>query len=116
MNDKAQIEKEKIIDSLENEIEKAENKILEEKIDEPAISFPQLSKDLNASADASALTFEPYHTVDYFASQGIKFSQEELPKDKLGKQLKSFTQWLKTMKRLPSTPAIDSSQTTAEKK
>jgi hypothetical protein len=47
------------------------------------------------------LAFEPYHTVDYFASQGIKLSQEEAPKDKFGKQLKSFTEWLKTMKRLP---------------
>lgn len=49
------------------------------------------------------LTFEPYHTVDYFASQGIKLSQEEIPKDKFGKQLKSFTEWLKTMKRIPPT-------------
>jgi hypothetical protein len=49
------------------------------------------------------LAFEPFHTVDYFASQGIKLSQEELPKDKFGKQLKSFTEWLKTMKRLPAT-------------
>jgi len=49
------------------------------------------------------LTFEPYHTVDYFASQGIKLSQEEVSKDKFGKQLKSFTEWLKTMKRLPAT-------------
>ncbi len=46
--------------------------------------------------------FEPYHTVDYFASQGIKLSQEEVSKDKFGKQLKSFTEWLKTMKRLPA--------------
>ena len=49
------------------------------------------------------LAFEPYHTVDYFASQGIKLSQDEVPKDKFGKQLKSFTEWLKTMKRLPVT-------------
>jgi hypothetical protein len=47
------------------------------------------------------LAFEPFHTVDYFASQGIRFVQEEAPKDKFGKQLKSFTEWLKTMKRLP---------------
>jgi hypothetical protein len=46
------------------------------------------------------LAFEPYHTVDYFASQGIRPSKEE-PKDALGKQLKSFTEWLKTMKKLP---------------
>lgn len=49
-----------------------------------------------------ALAFEPYHTVDYFASQGIKLSQEEVSRDKFGKQLKSFTEWLKTMKRLPA--------------
>jgi len=49
------------------------------------------------------LLFEPYHTVDYFASQGIKFKEEERPKDKFGQQLKSFTDWLKTMKRLPVT-------------
>jgi hypothetical protein len=48
-----------------------------------------------------ALVFEPYHTIDYFASQGIKFSQDENPKDKLGRQLKSFTEWLKVMKKLP---------------
>ncbi len=48
------------------------------------------------------LLFEPYHTVDYFASQGIKLSKIEADsKDKLGKQLKSFTEWLKTMKKLP---------------
>ena len=47
------------------------------------------------------LSFEPYHTIDYFASQGIKFVQEENPTDKFGKQLKSFTAWLKVMKKLP---------------
>lgn len=51
----------------------------------------------------SLITFEPFHTVDYFASQGIKLSIEEASKDKFGKQLKSFTEWLKTMKRLPAT-------------
>lgn len=45
--------------------------------------------------------FEPYHTVDYFASQGIRLVQEENPSDRLGKQLKSFTDWLKVMRRLP---------------
>ena len=49
------------------------------------------------------LTFEPFHTVDYFASQGIKFREEEKPTDRFGKQLKSFTDWLKTMKRIPET-------------
>jgi hypothetical protein len=50
--------------------------------------------------------FEPYHTIDYFASQGIKLMQEEL-KDKLGQQLKSLTEWLRSMKRIaPVTPEI----------
>ena len=46
------------------------------------------------------LLFEPMHLVDYFASLGIKLSEEIQPADKLGKQLKSFTEWLKTMKKV----------------
>ena len=46
------------------------------------------------------LLFEPLHTTDYFASQGIKLSEEALNSDKLGKQLKSFTEWLKTIKKV----------------
>jgi hypothetical protein len=49
--------------------------------------------------------FEPMHLVDYFASQGIKLSEEALTGDKLGKQLKSFTEWLKTMKKIPGAAA-----------
>jgi hypothetical protein len=46
--------------------------------------------------------FEPYHTIDYFASQGIKLEKiDQNPQDKFGKQLKSFTEWIKTLKRLP---------------
>jgi hypothetical protein len=47
------------------------------------------------------LAFQAYHTVDYFASQGIRLSHEVKTEDKLGKQMKSFTEWLKTMRRLP---------------
>lgn len=54
-------------------------------------------------APAGELLFEPYHTVDYFASQGIRIRDEEKPADRLGKQLKSFTEWLKTCKKLPET-------------
>lgn len=60
--------------------------------------------------------FEPFHTVDYFASQGIKFREEEKPKDKFGQQLKSFTEWLKTMKRLPVSEIVSSAEPAAEKK
>lgn len=80
----------------------------------PEIELPQAIKDqlpslesikssapqANGTADAT-LTFEPYHTIDYFASQGIKLSQDEATKDRFGRQLKSFTEWLKTMKKLP---------------
>ena len=45
-------------------------------------------------------TFEPFYTVDYFASQGIKLSLEENATDKLSQHLKSFTEWLRTMKRI----------------
>ena len=46
------------------------------------------------------IVFEPLYTKDYFASQGIKLSDESLTRDKLGKQMKSFTEWLKTMKKI----------------
>ncbi|HLI93053.1 MAG TPA: hypothetical protein VKU83_05575 [Puia sp.] len=45
--------------------------------------------------------FEPLHTIDYFASQGIRLTLEENPTDQLGRQLKSFTEWLRVMRRLP---------------
>lgn len=46
--------------------------------------------------------FEPYHTIDYFASQGIKLSKEDtdLIQGTLDRQLKSFTEWLRSMKRI----------------
>lgn len=51
------------------------------------------------------LAFMPYHTVDYFAAQGIKLGDENRTGDRFGTQLKSFTAWLKQMKRLPGATA-----------
>jgi len=62
------------------------------------------------------LLFEPYHTVDYFASQGIKFKEDEKPKDKLGIQLRSFTEWLRTMKKLPVTELVAQIDSGSERK
>ncbi len=62
------------------------------------------------------LSFEPYHTVDYFASQGIRFKPEEKPTDKFGQQLKSFTDWLKTMKRLSHTESLPNTEVAQEQK
>lgn len=62
------------------------------------------------------LSFEPYHTIDYFASQGIRAKEEEKPKDQLSRQLKSFTEWLKAMKRLPASEIVATISTSDEKK
>lgn len=51
-------------------------------------------------ANEPVFTFEPYHTVDYFASMGIKLKEEKLENDQLGQQVKSFTQWLRSMKKI----------------
>lgn len=72
----------------------------------PATALPDSFKPVISESEEPV--FEPYHTIDYFASQGIKLRQEDL-KDKLGMQLKSFTEWLRSMKRIapvvPETPA-----------
>jgi len=49
------------------------------------------------------IPIEPYHTVDYFASQGIRLSKEE-QKDELARKVQSFTAWLRTMKRMQPAP------------
>jgi hypothetical protein len=54
------------------------------------------------TTDETGMEFQSYHTIDYFASQGIRLQQSELTKDRLGQQLKSFTEWLRSMKKLPS--------------
>ncbi len=46
------------------------------------------------------LEFEPLYTIDYFASQGIILNEEALKNDKLYQQVRSFTGWLKSMKKL----------------
>lgn len=54
-----------------------------------------------APSSKAEMLFEPLYMTDYFASQGIKLSEDQLQKDQLGKQLRSFTEWLKTMKKSP---------------
>ncbi len=51
----------------------------------------------------------PHHRIDYFESQGIKLDPEKEPDDKLGTQLKRFTDWLKQMKRI--NPALNNLET-----
>ena len=89
-----------IIENKEPELTAAEVEIPTIKNAEQASGDPGQRSEPDDTAK-NGLIFEPYHTVDYFASQGIKFKEEDKPKDKLSLQLKSFTDWLRTMKRLP---------------
>lgn len=88
--------------------------INEEKIDEEKsvdqIKIPEVQENnsqqeqtdlrgFSEEEEEELIPFEPLHTVDYFASQGIKISEDAL-NDHLGKQVKSFTAWLKSMKKL----------------
>lgn len=89
---------------------------------EAVVPAPEHLEEVKKKRNEEELIFEPLYTTDYFASQGIKLSEEVKPDDKLGKQLRSFTDWLKTMKkvheqRLPSgNAALDLTvQTIAEK-
>jgi hypothetical protein len=83
--------------------------------EESQVSVPPLPG-LDQEPSETELTFQPYHTVDYFASQGIKFVPEEKPTDRFSKQLKSFTEWLKSMKRLPESETSKITDIVSEKK
>lgn len=76
--------------------------IVEAENNKEAFRFTPLSNILNEplKEGADQLHFEPFHTVDYFASMGIKLKEEKAANDKLGRQLKTFTEWLKTMKKI----------------
>jgi hypothetical protein len=54
----------------------------------------------NADTKNAVVTIDPYYTIDYFASQGIKLELDQNPKDQLGQNLKKFTHWLRHMKKL----------------
>lgn len=72
----------------------------------PVSAFTPASTEPKTAIDTEEPIFESYHTIDYFASQGIKLQQEDY-KDRLGKQLKTFSEWLRSMKRLA--PVTESS-------
>ena len=114
-----------------DEVTEAEEHALEEAIAEPAPASEAPSTPVSPETAAQpetsitekpaapvvpAITFEPFHTVDYFASQGIKLSQQETTNDTLGKQMKSFTEWLKTMKRLPEAAVTRNTDAAGERK
>ncbi len=59
------------------------------------------------------IPIEPYYTVDYFAAQGVKMQPNLQPTDKLGIQVKSFTEWLKTMRKMPIPNSVEEEKNTA---
>jgi hypothetical protein len=84
-----------------------------EEIDEHEKMFRNIKAMLDASAEEAnadtkdaTVPIDPYYTIDYFASQGIKLDLDKNADDKLGKQVKKFTQWLKHMKKLGPEDAI----------
>ncbi len=55
-----------------------------------------------------------YHTIDYFASQGIKLDSQT--QDNLEKRVLRFTDWLKQMKRISPQPLDLGTETALENK
>lgn len=98
---------EETADAPVEEMETVERIILAEKDESHELRIPP-----PVEAPVKEFTFEPYHTIDYFASQGIKLKPEDLERDKFGRQLRSFTEWLRTMKRIvPATIAAELDET-----
>lgn len=119
----------KVEDQIESHVFEARNEIHErpQTIDEtghqpeqtqeePSEQKPSSLAETPVREEENVTAFEPFHTVDYFASQGIKLTLDEKPKDRFGQQLKSFTEWLKTMKRLPQTEIVKNLETGSEQK
>ncbi len=72
------------------------------------------SEEAEADIENAVIPIDPYYTIDYFASQGIKLELEleQNPKDQLGQHLKKFTHWLKHMKKLGQEDAAEVIQRT----
>ena len=99
-----------VVDNLRHKV--IPSPVKEEKIT-PAPLQPAIEQKETTEA---GLIFEPYYTVDYFASQGIKNITEEKPKDRFSQQLKSFTEWLKTIRQMPPQQIASLSDSDSEEK
>ena len=84
-----------IFDPAENQMEKYASLLSNQ------VSNFKKPVEANAKLD---FEMEPYYTIDYFASQGIKADLTQFPQDKLTKQLLKFTDWLKQMKTVSPNP------------
>ncbi len=83
----------------------------------PAVTATPAITPVALDTSALELELQPYHTIDYFAALGIKAGKlDENPQDNFGKQLKSFTEWLKAMKKGPKVDMDQPMGQLAEKK
>jgi hypothetical protein len=101
----AQIDAEVITEAAdEAELQQQEqplpNLAISDELAQTVNAIQQQTEAKHLKASDLSISFEPYHTVDYFASQGIKLQEDKLGNDQLGKQVKTFTQWLKSMKKI----------------
>jgi hypothetical protein len=127
LNFELKIDKQPVTDNIKSELAGSLVKSIEaespklDTIDDTKKADVAIPKPVIPESSANEpLAFEPYHVVDYFASQGIKVDINDLPKTQLDRQMKSFTQWLKTMKRVVpqessavSDPVVDAQATTS---
>ncbi len=82
------------LNAVSAEAEAATANKLSSILDEQLADF---AKPVTAETELPIST-EPYHTIDYFASQGIKADHLTTPQDNLSRKLRKFTDWLKQMK------------------
>lgn len=100
-----QITENKVEDLITPDSDEKNTELLDEPEAEPNERISNLLKEQAAAfekpVEETELPIEktPPHRIDYFESQGIKL-EEDKANDKLGKQLKRFTDWLKQMKRI----------------
>ncbi|HEY8688843.1 MAG TPA: hypothetical protein VIM07_06375 [Chitinophagaceae bacterium] len=102
----------KEVEQEKNEIEEPFATDIEEEEPNEKIqqSLSQISSQANTTEDLIA--FEPLHTVDYFLSQGIKLTDAPVTNDKLDNQMKSFTEWLKSMKKIHKEKLLEGDEQT----
>jgi hypothetical protein len=96
----ATIEAAEAEEELQHQHEPLENSKLSSVLNKQLNTFNQ-PIEANAKLDFET---EPFYTVDYFASQGIKIDLTQATQDKLTVQLRRFTDWLKQMKNSNPNP------------
>ena len=102
-------EEEEYEDNLWEESIEDENALIEHESSKALVNNDTNSQEIlnpDQTIPLNDIPIEPYHTIDYFASQGIKTRLDD-PQDELGKKVRTFTAWLKTMKRLQPAAEIN---------